>query len=86
MPLSGRDPAVPYNAPEDPLNDFETRSIELDGVRKDVLVTGDRRPAVVIMRSCPGSVRRSPGLRVGSVTLASSRTCRHCSGVPEPSR
>ncbi|HYF73211.1 MAG TPA: dienelactone hydrolase family protein [Nocardioides sp.] len=45
---------MPYAMTDDALDDFERRRVRLDGVTRDVYVTGAAGPAVVVMPEMPG--------------------------------
>lgn len=45
---------MPYAVADDPLTDFTVRSFAFDGLGRDVYVTGDSGPAVVVMPEMPG--------------------------------
>lgn len=45
---------MPYAVPDDPLTDFELRWVRIAEATRDVYVTGDHGPAVVVMPEMPG--------------------------------
>src|SRR6478752_3642628 len=45
---------MPYAVADDPLADFSPRAFEFDDLRRDVYVTGEGGPAVVVMPEMPG--------------------------------
>lgn len=45
---------MPYEVVDDPMDDFDARSVEFDFVVKEVRVTGRGGPAVVVMPEMPG--------------------------------
>lgn len=63
---------------DDSLEDFEKRNVELDGTTRDVFVSGERGPGVIVMPEMPEISRevarfarwvRAPG------SLSTSRRC-----------
>ena len=68
---------------DDPLEDFEPRTITLDGVAKVVHVAGGG-PAVIVMAEMPGISPHVARFAAGCATRASPSTCPRCSAATAP--